>query len=466
MTRASCGGCLSALGLGLLALVGGWAGDPARAEVVVAGPSDYRERVRDLEPGDTLALESGTYRKGLQVHGLHGRPGKPIHIAGPEEGRPAVFLARSGHNTVSIVDSAYVTIRDLEIDGRGKAVDGVKAEGHARYAHHITLRNLRIHNLARNQQVVGISTKCPAWDWRIQGNVIEGAGTGVYLGDGNGAAPFIGGLIEHNLVTDPIGYALQVKHQPGRPDLGGMPKEPRTTTLRHNVFAKGDNSSTGGMARPNVLLGHFPPKGPGARDRYAVYGNLFYRNPTDEALFQGEGSIALYDNLFINPQGDALAIMPHKGQPRRIWIFHNTVIARGTGLFFRATDATRDQLVTGNAFFAERPLSGSFERNGENVSGPYAKASGRLAAPFAEPGRLDLTPASKESLRLEISLPPDLVWQLPDAGRDFAGRARTGQFAGAYAGPMDGAHWLPALEIKPVGGEPARNAPVREDGNG
>ncbi|MEF8794595.1 MAG: hypothetical protein V5A50_13080, partial [Thiohalorhabdus sp.] len=286
---------------------------PLQAEVRVAGPGDYRSKLQKLEPGDTLALESGDYRRGLDIHGLEGKPGKRIHIAGPADGRKAVFHGKPGRNVVSIVDSAYVTIRHLHIDGGGKAVDGVKAEGHARFAHHITLRHLVIENQAPNQQIVGISTKCPTWGWVIRDNVIRRAGTGLYLGDSDGRAPFVEGLIEHNLVVDSIGYNMEIKHQDGRPELDGMPEEPVNTTIRHNVFVKGENSADGDSARPNVLVGHFPPEGQGSKDRYAIYGNVFYRNPT-EGLLQGEGSVALYDNLFVNPAGDGLAIMPHNGQ--------------------------------------------------------------------------------------------------------------------------------------------------------
>ena len=89
----------------------------------------------------------------------------------------------------------------------------MKSERQARYAHHITLENLLIRGHGNNQQTVGISTKCPAWNWVIRGNTIIGAGTGMYLGDSDGSAPFVAGVIERNLIVDTIGYNLQIKHQ-------------------------------------------------------------------------------------------------------------------------------------------------------------------------------------------------------------------------------------------------------------
>lgn len=427
---------------------------PALAAIYVVGPDNYRDVLDRLQPGDTLALESGVYRDGLPIHDLAGLPDARIHIAGPEYGEPAVFHGRRGHNVISIVDSSWITIRNVEIDGRGLPVDAVKLEGHARFGHHITLSDLRIRNLARRQQIVGISTKAPAHGWIVRETRIHGAGTGMYFGDSDGSAPFVGGLIEHNLVTDSIGYAMQIKHQAPRPDIEGLPDGPSTTVIRHNVFAKGDDSAAGNMARPNVLLGHFPEEGPGMHDRYAVHGNLFYNNPA-ERLFQGEGDIALYNNVFVNPAGSGIAIMPHEGQPRRIVLFHNTILAaEGSGVWFETSTGTERAEVVGNAVFAERPLSGDGASGAGNVVGAYEEADRHLREPFAALGELDLTPL-EGALQRQVELPVDLLWDLPGAQQDFDGEPRTGNRLGAYDGG-DEPRWVPALEIKPVPDRTAR----------
>lgn len=425
----------------------------AYAETYVVEPGDYRAALARLEPGDTLALQAGEYRHGLPVKDLRGTQDQPIHIAGPQTGDPAVIYPPPQGNAVSIVDSRWVTVRDLVIDGAGRIADGVKAEGDADFAHYITLSNLVIRSLRRHQQVVGISTKAPARGWVVRNNEIRGAGTGMYFGDSDGTAPFVDALIEHNVVTDSIGYAMQIKHQRPRPDQGGLPDGRSISVIRHNVFAKGENSSTGSQARPNVLLGHFPPSGPGMNDRYAVYGNLFYNNPT-ERLFQGEGDIALYNNLFVNPAGDGIAIMPHRGQPRRIAIFHNTVLARDTGLWFRTTGATEQAVVRGNAIFAGTALSGDGASAEDNITAAYQQADQHLRAPFADPGSLNLVPHDGR-LTGSVALPPDLLWDLPDARRDFDGVERSDQRFGAYGGGDNQPRWMPSLEIKPAAaGEP------------
>src|SRR5262245_52096668 len=268
------------------------------AATYAAGPDDYRAALKRLRAGDTLALAAGEYRHGLPIHGMMGATGKPIVIEGPRSEPRARFVARSGAHTISIVNSAWIEIRNLELDGNGLPVAAVRAEGHSEWAHHITLDNLNIHGHGSGQQTVAIATFCPAWDWIIRNSTLTGAGTGMYLGQSDGTAPFIGGVIERNVIADSIGYNVQIKHQQARPDIEGMPRGRSATIVRHNIFTKSGTSSTGENARPNLLVGHFPVVGPGVDDFYAIYGNFFYGNPT-EALFQGEGNVAFYANVLV-----------------------------------------------------------------------------------------------------------------------------------------------------------------------
>ena len=159
-------------------------------------PANYRNLLNILAASDTLLLAPGTYSDSLPIYDMNGTAANPIVIAGPSGGPPAVFVADPCicHNTIGIQDASYVEIYNLELDGRRLPnVDAVKAEGNqaSNWAHHITLENLHIHDHDANQQTVGISTKIPAWDWIIRSNIIDSAGTGIYLGNSDGGAPFI-----------------------------------------------------------------------------------------------------------------------------------------------------------------------------------------------------------------------------------------------------------------------------------
>ena len=428
-----------------MVLLGGMLGAGHSAwsgEVKRAGPENYIAALRGLQPGDTLKLRGGVYHDTLPIHHLHGTANAPIVIEGASNGTATVLRARPGRNTVSLLNAAYIVIRDLTIDGSGLGMDGVKAEGHGDYAHHITLERLNIYRLGGGQQTVGISSKCPAWAWVIRGNTIVGAGTGMYLGGSAGSAPFVDGLIESNVVVDTLGYNLQIKHQVDRRAIPRLPRTPAQTVIRYNTFAKGHNSSGPPLARPNVLLGHFPRSGPGSDDRYLVYGNFFYQNPT-ERLLQAEGNVAVYDNLFVNTVGDGIAIQPHNDIPRRIWIFHNTVLARGGGILLNAAPDTEVQEVVSNVVFAADPLTGGHQRS--NVAGSQSEAA-QVLMQTSGTAPLDLRPMSS---RVEVGDAVPFAGQFMDSDCDFEGRLRDRPAAGAYLVNGSGSGWQMTTETAP-----------------
>jgi len=400
----------------------------AAAATYVATPSNYHSLVSKLRPGDTLVLESGRYGRGLSLHNLNGTAENAIVIKGSRSA-PAILVARRNANTISIVNSSYVEVRDLVLDGNGQFVDAVKAEGTSSWAHHITLEGLTIYRYGAHQQTVGISTKCPAWNWVIRNNVIKSAGTGIYLGDSDGSAPFVAGVIEHNLIVDSIGYNLQIKHQRKRPSIRGMPEDKSITIIRYNVFAKSANSSSENLARPNVLVGHWPPEGPGAEDTYAIYGNFFYQNPS-EALFQGEGNIEFYSNVLVNTYGDAIHIQPHNAVPQRVDVFHNTVLAASTGIRVSGGDPAYAQRVMANAVFAGTPIVGGEQH--ANITGVLSDAANHLMNAFSPPGRLDLAPQPGKLMVTPFDFQPQQT--VPDFNRDFDGSVYLGPIAGAYSG--------------------------------
>jgi hypothetical protein len=427
-----------------------------------AGPDDYRQILPRLQAGDRLLLEAGDYTRGLPLHRLEGKPGAPIVVEGPAHGPRARFIARAGANTLSLLDVCHLVIRNLELDGRNLSVDAVKAEGHARLAHYVTLENLHIHDHAASQQNVGISSKCPAVGWIIRGNRIERVGTGLYLGNSDGRAPFVGGLIEGNQISDTLGYNLQIKHQLSRPE--GLPETAvrQDTVIRHNFFSKAD-SPPGSLtpipspargrgelqaslrdvrrnARPNVLVGHFPLAGPGSEDRYLIHGNLFWHNPA-ESLFQGEGNVALYNNVFVTQGPDAVRIQPHNAVPREVRILQNTVLATHNGITVRVReDNAHLQAVAGNAVFAARAIEGGVQQ--ANQIGAYDRASLFLSHPYAPLPQADLTPRPGRLDGGEYN--PEWRRDLPAVDQDFLGRNRPAGVMGAYgqAGPGPLQFWL------------------------
>ncbi len=404
---------------------------PALAREWEATPDNYRRILRQLQAGDTLTLRSGIYRYGLPIHGLRGRADQPIVIQGPAHGQPAVLIGRPGRITISLIDSHHITLRRLIVNGKHQPAHGVVAEGRGSGTSHITLENLTLLHFDAAQSYNCVSTKAPAWFWVIRNLHLRGCGTGMYLGNSDGRASFVAGLIEGNLIEHTRGYNLQIKHQQPRPTDIGLPDTPQTTVLRYNIFNKDTHGSTGVRARPNVLLGHWPLSGAGQDDQYVVYGNVFYAN-ANERLFQAEGNVRAFANLFINPLGEGVSFQPHNDLPRHIHFHHNTVIARGTALSLREPAHTAQQHIALNVIYSERPLT-SIEPH-TNLIRSFARAGHELVAPFAPLAELDVSPRTLPTLRATPEFTTPLQRQ------DFNGRPTALQVPGAYghSGPQPG----------------------------
>ncbi|HYE04726.1 MAG TPA: hypothetical protein VEL07_04315 [Planctomycetota bacterium] len=420
----------------------------ASAAVIDADPGNFRTKLTTLAAGDTLRLAAGTYTRSLAIDRLQGRADAWITIAGPTSGARAVFLANESANTVEITWSSYVAIENLVLDGQHLAGPfGVSAKnGLANLVHHIRVENCEIRDYDGNQQTVGISTKTPTWGWIVRGNRILEAGTGMYFGNSDGSMPFIDGVIEGNLVRNPIGYAVQVKHQTDRPALAGMPTGPCRTIFRHNVLLKDARPSPDGD-RPNLLLGGFPAAGAGSSDRYEVYGNLLHGNPR-ESLLQAEGRVAIHDNVFVAVAGTAILLRQQNTPLRLAHVYHNTIHAAGRGIHL-GTAATEASIVVGNLVFATTPISGAIGTASGNLIDAVANAGAYVTAPSTALGAMDLYPRPGECTGPAVDLAP-FAGQV-DANRDFNGVGKGDRtFRGAYAGSGVNPGWRLAAEAKPI----------------
>ncbi len=454
----------------LLALLGALLVAPASAAAgtKTADPSTYTTALSTLKPGDTLQLAAGTYTSGLNLTGLNGTAAAWITISGPASGAPAVFEGRSCCNTVELKSSSYVAVKSITLDG--KNLDGVFAvsakDNLSNLVHHITIEGCTIVNHGASQQTVGISTKTPTWGWIIRRNTIVGAGTGLYLGNSTGDSPFIGGLIENNLVMNPVGYCLQVKWQKPRPTVAGMPTTPQTTIIRHNVFIKNDAPSPDGD-RPNLLVGGFPDSGPGVDDRYEIYGNLFLHNPR-EVLLQASGRVSIHDNLFVDGAKAAVLLQNHDLPLKQAHVYTNTIYDTAVGVSLGSA-APQGSALVGNLIFSPSPVSGTFTDSRDNLSDSVASAASYVTAPGKTLGQLDLYPLAGKCTGSALDL--GAFKADTDHALDFNGTSK-GSFTyrGAYAGSGKNPGWKLAPEVKgtvappPGDAGPGRDASAAGDG--
>jgi hypothetical protein len=445
------------------------------AGVINADPSNYRDLLPALRPGDTLNLAAGTYSR-LQISDLNGTSTAWITITGPMSGPPAVIvgstdstvdiLNSSGErvrpDAISIVNSSYVAIENLRIDSRGiPGAFGISAHGReTNVTHDIRIERNTLVGQNGSQGTDGISTKTPTWGWIIRNNQILGAGTGLYLGDSDGTQPFVAGLIENNLIKDTLGYDMEIKFQVSWPSIPGMPIEPTSTIIRNNVFIKNDQPSPDGD-RPNVLLGGFPYDGPGSLNMYEVYGNFFFHNHR-EALFQASGRVTLHDNVFVDgPYTYPAVVLRSHDHPLKIaYVYNNTIYTSGRGIYF-GSRAIIDDAVVGNLVFAMTPISGSIMRLSNNVVSSIEKASLYVNSPSFDVGSMDFYPLPGKCQGVAIDLSPfhaDADYTLDFNGTSRAQAKGVVVFRGAYAGEITNPGWQLRDAIKSPNGSSAKPA--------
>ena len=412
-------------------------------------PSTYLEFISQLQAGDTLFLAAGDYTGRMNLDDIVGTANAPIVIQGPNGTNAAIFLGNACCNTISLERCAYLEIRNLTIDGQNiPFIDAVKAEGSSgNWTHHITLENLLVINHGGAALTTGINTKCPSWDWVIRKNTFIEPGLGMYLGNSDGNGPFINGLIEYNLILNPIRYGLQIKHQnEGQRNIEGMTLNGKTT-IRYNVISREEGFDPD-TPRPNLLVGNFPASGPGENDYYEIYGNFLWQNP-NEGLFQGTGNIAFYNNLLVNhqPNGWGVFSFPHNGfNPRNIYYFNNTILSASEGIEINNPNPSFTQMVVGNAIFADTPLDIGSVSETDNITETLFGANSFLVNPNNGLATLDLTPREDMLTGLAIDFTPFSVFT--DYDIDFDGVERGWETRGAYVndGPPI---WVLDLVMRP-----------------
>lgn len=432
-----------------LALVVTWAAE-ARARELSADSSNYRSIVSTLVAGDTLHLAAGDYAL-LGIRNLNGTPSAWITIAGPASGAPATFHADPGPccNTVEIADSSYVALQNVTIDG-GHVDGAFGISAQSGVVHDITIEGCTLVNHDGSQQHDAISTKVPTWGWTIRKNRIENAGTGLYLGNSDGSDPFVAGVIEDNLVVNPIGYCMEIKFQNPRPSVAGMPTGPSSTLIRNNVFIKGDGPSPDGD-RPNVLVGGFPDSGPGSEDRYEIYGNLFVHNPR-ESLLQVSGRVTIHDNVFVDSAQNAITLQDHDLPLKLAYVYDNTIYGTSSGIRF-GNSAPQGDGVVANLIFAGTPIAGPIADSRDNLTLAVSDAPSYVTAPSLVLGQMDFYPLAGKCEGAPSD--PSKFANDIDYDRDFNGTSRgTFTFRGAYAGSGKNPGWPLGSGIKALSAQP------------
>jgi hypothetical protein len=150
------------------------------------------------------------------------------------------------------------------------------------------------------------------------------------------------------------------------------------------------------------------------------------------------------------------------GLNRNVEVFHNTIVASGTGINVTGADSGFTPSVHANAVFAAVPLAlGGGVSTSDNVSDGHGNAVSYLTDPAAPVGNgLDFFPLPAALTGAAID--PTGLTRFLDWDRDFNGTARDVVFRGAYAGEGANPGWPLDLAIKPE--SPHVRAPAERRG--
>jgi hypothetical protein len=453
----------------------------ARAADINADPSNYATAVAMLKAGDTLHLAAGTYAPTgstpLPLSNLQGTASQWITITGPATNPPtAVFQASPDGccNIVELTNSSYLAIENLYLDGMHVAGSfGISAKGGtSNLVHDVLVESCTFVHMDNDgdpadlgQQDDGISTKTPTWGWIIRHNTILGAGTAMYLGNSDGSDPFIAGVIDDNLIDKPTGYCIEIKQQNPWPAVTGTPTQPTATILSNNVFIKADHAATTSGPRPQVLVDGFPTTGPGAQNRYEIYGNFFVHDD-DDYLLQATGRVHVHDNIFVDDaMYGAVNFTDHDGYTVIDAIaYNNTIYGVGTGIAFSSAPSGIGFAV-GNAVFATTAFSGAAATQMDNVTDTVANAGKYVNNPGLALGASDFYPKTGSPLRgskMDLSSVSSDV----DYGLDFNGTKKDFTYRGAYSGEGTNPGWPPGAGTKDGGASADGGASSSGGGSG
>jgi hypothetical protein len=149
-----------------------------------------------------------------------GTAAQPIVIVGPAD-HSARFGAPGCCSVVQLRDASFLQLRKLTLEVGSTGIDS------GGDSNHVLLENLQIIGDDNGTHTVGIASHGLASDWTIRGDLIGGVETGLRLGNPDGSAPFVAGLIEYNVVVDTTGANLQIAGAAGR-----------AVTIRYNAFSE------------------------------------------------------------------------------------------------------------------------------------------------------------------------------------------------------------------------------------
>jgi hypothetical protein len=114
--------------------------------VTVHDSQTLRDALAQARPGHRIVIKPGDYTGGITAANLHGTADQPIVITGSDPQHPPVI--KGGNEGLHLVNPQHVEVRDIVLTGARHNGINIDDGGNMQAtAHHVTLRNVRVHDL-------------------------------------------------------------------------------------------------------------------------------------------------------------------------------------------------------------------------------------------------------------------------------------------------------------------------------
>ncbi len=168
--------CLLLVVAALLAATFLRAGSLPGKDVAVTSTAEFKRALSQAKPGTRVLLAPGVYEGDVYAHRLHGKPDKPIVIAGAEERNKPVIRGRA--ECLHFSDCSHLELRDVILEG--SRTNGLNIDDGGSFetpSHHIVLRRVIVRRVGRGGNQDGIKLS-GLDDFRLEACTIERWGRG------------------------------------------------------------------------------------------------------------------------------------------------------------------------------------------------------------------------------------------------------------------------------------------------
>ena len=309
-------------------------GHAVATDIEIGPGDDFRSAMQNLEPGDTLIMDGGTYTLSSYFElDLAGTEQQPITIRAATGQQPVVHYVDDSQNIVNIVDSSFLVIDGIEFSGGSR---GIRLTNTSDF----TMRNCHVHDTAANAISAndGGNVYARLTFFHNEIDHTGDTGEGFYLGCNDDGCRVHDSLVANNYIHDLNGSSItqgdgieikagsyanivrdNVIHDTGYPGItlyhvngNGAPN----VIERNIVWASGDNGiqvTADAIVRNNIVLSA-AAEGIGIHaSQGGTVGNLTIVNNTvlkasGDALHISDvaGTVLVANNALYAPNGNAV----------------------------------------------------------------------------------------------------------------------------------------------------------------